>query len=279
MKHDEDFFVSGDNVSLFFQKWTPEQAPKAVIVLAHGVGEHSGRYMTLVYHFVPLGYAIYALDHRGHGRSPGGRGHITRWQIFREDLKNFVNFVQGEQADNPLFLMGHSLGGLMVLDFALHYPQGLKGVIASSPALGKPGISPVLITISKIMSQLCPALTIKTHLDVSAISHDPAVIEAYQNDPLVHEMGSARLGTEFDRCRIWTLDHAGEFSCPLLIYHGRKDRIVPYQGTVDFFESVNIADKELHLFDNGFHELHHDTDKEDLFLLIEKWLNRQLEGK
>ena len=278
MKHYEGKFKSAGNISLFFQKWIPDQVPIAVIVIAHGIGEHSGRYMTIVNHFVPLGYAIYALDHRGHGRSPGKRGHIMRWEIFREDLKHFMQFVRSEQGDKSLYLLGHSLGGLMVLDFALHYPHGLNGVIASSPALAEPNISPALILLSKIMSYIWPALTIKTTLDVTAISHDPAVIEAYQGDPLVHDRGSARLGTEFGLCRKWTLDHAGEFSCPLLIYHGRSDRIVPYQGSVEFFESVNAADKELHLFDNGFHELHHDTDKENLFLLIENWLHKHREG-
>jgi len=278
MKHHEGKFKGDGNIPLFFQKWTPDQVPMAAIVIAHGIGEHSGRYMTIVNHFVPLGYCIYALDHRGHGRSPGKRGHIIRWEIFREDLNHFMQFVQTEQSDKPLFLMGHSLGGLMVLDYALHYPHGLNGVIASSPALAEPGISPALILLSKIMSHIWPALTINTNLDVTAISHDPAVVEAYQNDPLVHDMGSARLGTEFNRCRTWTLEHSGEFSCPLLIYHGRSDRIVPYQGSVEFFESVNPADKELRLFDKGFHELHHDTDKEDLFFLLENWLHKHLEG-
>ena len=278
MIHHEDLFKTGDHLSLFFQNWLPDQPPKAVLVIAHGIGEHSGRYLTLVNYFVPRGYAIYALDHRGHGRSPEKRGHIRHWENYREDLNNFIQFVRDVQTGIPIFLLGHSLGGLMVLDYVRHYPQGLRGVIASSPALAEPGISPVLIMISKIMSHIWPGLTVKTSLDVSAISHDPDVIKAYQEDPLVHEMGSVRLGTEFDRCRKLTLAHAADICCPLLLYHGKADRIMPYQGSEKFFNSVTFADKELHLIEEGFHELHHDTNKEQLFHIIEIWIDKHLEG-
>jgi alpha-beta hydrolase superfamily lysophospholipase len=128
------------------------------------------------------------------------------------------------------------------------------------------------------MSRIWPGLSIETHLDVSALSHDPAVISAYQNDPLVHGLASARMGTEFNRCRETMLADAAGFKLPLLIYHGKSDRIVPYEGSLRFYEMVKFKDKELHLFDEGYHELHHDTDKEKVFLLVEDWIKKHLKG-
>jgi alpha-beta hydrolase superfamily lysophospholipase len=278
MTHSEGSFKCEDNLSLFYQKWIPEDKSKAVIAIVHGIGEHCGRYMTLVDHFVPLGYTIYGFDQRGHGRSPGKRGHLRHWQEFRSDMKNYLQLIRTECEDLPLFLLGHSLGGLVVLDFALHNPEGIRAVIASSPALSAPGIPPLLITLSKIMSRIWPGLSIETHLDVSALSHDPAVISAYQNDPLVHGLASARMGTEFNRCRETMLADAAGFKLPLLIYHGKSDRIVPYEGSLRFYEMVKFKDKELHLFDEGYHELHHDTDKEKVFLLVEDWIKKHLKG-
>jgi alpha-beta hydrolase superfamily lysophospholipase len=276
MIHSDGLFNGEGNLSLFFQKWLPDFQAQAVIAIVHGIGEHSGRYLTLVEHFVPLGYAIYGFDHRGHGRSAGKRGHMMHWQEFRTDLRNFIRMIQTEQKNVPLFLMGHSLGGLIVLDYALHFSEGIRAVIASSPALAAPAIPPVLMTLSRIMSRIWPGLTIETHLDVSALSHDSAVIEAYQNDPLVHGLASARLGTEFNKCRESTLNAASRFRLPLLLYHGKKDRLVPFEGTTRFFEALESDDKEFHLFENGFHELHHDTDKKKLLLLIEIWIEKHL---
>ncbi len=117
--------------------------------LTHGHGEHSGRYGNVVNWFVPHGYAVYAFDLRGHGRSPGPRGHIDRWDVLREDLKAFLMLVQGQALGQPVFLIGHSMGGLIALEYVLHYPEGLAGVVVSGPVLSEPGISPFLIALAR----------------------------------------------------------------------------------------------------------------------------------
>ncbi len=136
----------------------------------------------------------------------------------------------------------------------------------------KPGVPAILLLISRIMSKIWPGLTIETKLDIEAISRDPDVVQAYKDDPLVHGLASARLGTEFERCRVSTLSKAKDFDLPLLLYHGKDDRIVPSGGSVDFYKALSVKDKEFHLLDGGFHEPHNDIDKDKVFSIIDKWI-------
>jgi alpha-beta hydrolase superfamily lysophospholipase len=276
MIHGEGEFIAGSGLKLFVQKWAPSQGSKAVIAIVHGIGEHSSRYMNMVNYFIPLGYTIYAYDLRGHGRSQGKRGHIMHWEEFRSDLFKFLQFIKSNYQDLPLFLFGHSLGGLIVLDYCIHQPEGIRAVIASSPALSEPGVPRFLIFLSKILSRIWPVLTIKTKLDVTALSRDPAVIENYSIDPLVHNLASVRLGTEFSTIRELTLLMAAGFKPPLLIYHGLSDRIVPPEGTKIFYNAIRQPDKELRLFEGGYHETHNDLQKEWLFEIIHTWIKKHL---
>src|SRR5579863_7569397 len=135
MDHSTGTFRGAGEMELAYQRWLPEGTPRAALIIVHGFGEHGGRYMNIVGRLVPTGYAVYALDNRGHGRSPGQRGHINDWSEFRDDLGAFVALVSTEQAGHPLFLLGHSMGGLIVLEYAERHPEGLRGVIASAPLL------------------------------------------------------------------------------------------------------------------------------------------------
>lgn len=141
MAHYTGKFRGAGDLELFYQCWETDVANKANLLIIHGFGEHSGRYMNLVDHLVPRGYTVWGFDHRGHGRSPGQRVHINSWQEFRGDVRSFVQMVREKEQRTPIFIFGHSLGGLIALEFALHYPEGLKGVIASSPALVQVGVS------------------------------------------------------------------------------------------------------------------------------------------
>ena len=115
MKHSEGSFNGSGNLKIFYQNWSPESDSRAVIALVHGVGEHSGRYMNVVNYFVPLGYTVYGFDHRGHGKSEGKRGHVMNWSEFSDDVGTYIQTIQTECVIQPIFLMGHSLGGLVVL--------------------------------------------------------------------------------------------------------------------------------------------------------------------
>lgn len=263
-------------MKLYYQCWRPEGGLKAVLAITHGHGEHSGRYGNVVNWFVPRGYAVYAFDLRGHGCSAGPRGHIERWDEFREELSAFLAFVREREPGQALFLVGHSMGGLIALEYALHDPQGLAGVIASGPLLSQPGIAPFLIMLSKVLSTLVPRLALKTGLDATALSRDPAVVEAYINDPLVHSFGTARLGAELARAIEWTQAHAADLALPCLIVHGSDDRICPPEGSRVFFENIAFADKERQVYEGYYHEVFNDVGKEQVLAAVEAWVERHL---
>jgi alpha-beta hydrolase superfamily lysophospholipase len=276
MDHLEGTFTGFEGMELYYQRWRPEGIPRASLVVVHGFGEHSGRYDNVVDWFVPRGHAIYAFDQQGYGRSPGTRGYVNYFGEYRQDLKAFLDLVHAAEADRPLFLLGHSMGGLVVLNYVLHDPSGLDGVIASAPLLGTLPTSPILTVLSKALSRLWPRLNLNTGLEVAALSRDKAVVDAYVNDPLVHNLGTPRLGTEMTKAVEWTQDHAADLALPCLILHGGADRIVDPEASRVFFEKVSFHDKERHEYEGSYHEIFNDLDKEVVLADVETWLDDHL---
>jgi alpha-beta hydrolase superfamily lysophospholipase len=265
-------------MELFTQRWRPGGDPKAVLAIVHGLGEHSDRYGNIIETLVPVGYAVHAFDLRGHGRSPGQRGHIDRWEQYREDLDAFLRHVQAEEPGQPLFLMGHSLGGLIVLEYALRHPQGLEGVIASGPGLSTEGISPVAMLLGRVFSRVWPTFSTSTGLDTTGLARDPAVVDAYRNDPLVHDRGTARCATEASAAIEWTLAHAADLELPLLVIHGSADWLVPPRASQAFFDQVRLADKERHTLEGYCHEVHNDVGWEQAVATLKDWLEHHIPG-
>lgn len=276
MKHIEGKFTGAGNLELYYQAWQADSAPKAVIALVHGFGEHGGRYRYLVNNLVPRDFTIYSFDLRGHGRSPGQRGYVNAWTEYRDDVRAFLKLVQTQEPGKTLFLYGQSLGGLMALEYGIHYTDGLKGVIVSAPLLAQAGISPLLVTLSRILSRIMPTFSLDTKLDASTISRDPAEANAYKTDPLVHSLGTARLGTELNAAMAWTHAHAAEWKLPLLIVHGDGDRLVPITGSQQFFDHVTAPDKTYITYPGGYHESHNDTHREQVFDDFAQWIEKHL---
>lgn len=272
MKHSEDTFLGTGDLKLFYQTWQPDQAARAVLVIVHGLGEHGGRYMNLVNHLVPKGFAIYAFDQRGYGRSPGKKGFINSWSEYREDVRTFVELVREQEGERPFFIMGHSMGGCVTCDYVLHYPDGLSGVILSAPAVGTLDIPKVQAALSPVLSSITPSLAVPTNLDATAVSRDTAVVDAYKNDPYVHDKGTPRFGVEFPKTAVYCMDHAAEFQPPLLMIHGDADRLVNIEQTKIFFEKVTQPDKKLIIYEGGYHESHNDTHYAQVVVDIENWL-------
>ena len=269
MKHEESKFTGYGDLQLYYQTWRPDDAPKATLIVVHGLGEHSGRYMNLVNAIVPDGVTVYAFDHRGHGRSAEKMvAHVKNWDEYRGDVAAFVQMVAAAEPNVPLFLMGHSMGGLIVTNYVLHHPDGLRGVIISAPPLGEVDVSPILRGVGKLMSVLKPDFAIDNGLDVNGLSRETAVVTAYQNDPLVHGKVSARWSTEFFKTIDWTRDHAADFNLPVLMIHGEADALVPIAGSRAFFEQIQQADKTYIAYEGGYHEslndLHHDQAASDI---------------
>ncbi len=270
-------FAGHGGLRLYWQAWIPEGEIRAVLLLAHGYGEHGGRYETLVEHFVPRGFAVYALDHRGHGRSEGVRGHCGRFAEFVADLHAFRVRVEEEQRDRPLFLVGHSMGGLIAIRYLLAHDQGFAGAVLSSPTLGlSEEPSRWLQFLGRILSWIAPRTSFRGNVQPEFLSHDPAVGRAYSGDPLVHGRATARFFTEFK----WAIgnadERAAEIRLPILILQAGDDRLVDPRAVGEFAGKVGSEGKEFHLYPELYHELFNETEKEKVFADVGQWLEKRI---
>ena len=270
MEHAEATFESADGLRLYYQRWRPQGEPRTVLLIVHGIGEHSGRFKRIVDYFVARDHAVYALDLRGHGRSPGRRGHLLSWSEYREDVRTFVERISTLEPGRPLFIYGHSMGGLVVLDYVLHHPKGLSGTIISGPPFESTVATPTLIAAALILSRFWPTFPIKVNLEAEALCRDPAVVADYLADPLVHRKCTARWAAEAITAGRWVTDHASELRVPLLMIHGEADRINTVAGCRNFFERVRFPDKRLYLVPGGYHEPHSDPGYEHVLHLVEE---------
>ena len=278
MDHFEGTFPGDGGLELYYQRWRPAGEPRAALAVVHGFGEHSGRYGNVVDRFVPRGYAVYAFDLRGHGHSAGPRGHVDSFAEYRADVRAFLDLVGREEPGKAKFLLGHSQGGLIVLNYTLHDPSGLAGVVAASPALGQLPVSPLLVFLARILSTIWPRFTLEAGLDVTCLSRDPAVVKAYVNDPLVHGKATARLGTEISAAIDWTQAHAADMALPCLIVHGCSDQLCSAEASRIFYENVTSSDKERHEYEGCYHELFNDLDRDIVLADVEAWFQARLQG-
>ncbi len=273
----KEFQIVGEGkLPLFARLWEAEKPARALVIITHGHGEHCGRYAHIAEALSDRGFTVGSLDMRGHGHSGGHRGFIRHWGQFRADIEILMDHMEGQFSGLPCFLYGHSLGGTVCLDYAARKPEGIKGVIASAPALGKPNIPSYLFAISKILSRVYPSFSLATQLDQTALSRDPEVVRAYREDPLVHDRGTARLGTELLSTAVWIQANAANFLLPLLVIHGENDRLVDLTDSRRFFEHVGSTDKTLMVLPGGFHEPHNDLDKAKVIDAIGGWIENRL---
>jgi alpha-beta hydrolase superfamily lysophospholipase len=274
--HESKTFAGVGGVSLFRQVWRPAGAVRAVLVNIHGLGDHSGLYPTLVEHFTGCGITVHAMDLRGNGRSGGQRAYVERWEEYREDLRRFVTLVREEEPGRPVFLLGNSLGGLIVLDYVLHHPEGLRGVIAASPPLGRLGVPAPLLALGRVLSRVWPRFSVRTGMDLSGLARDPVVLQTVLADPLFHRVGTARLSTEVLAAIARVHAAAPRFPLPLLVLHGSADRMVPPEGSREFVARVGHPDRELREYAGAYHVLFADLDHERVLTDVERWIEAHL---
>lgn len=277
MKHREGTFLGAAGLRLYYQSWHPQKRSRAIVVIVHGLGGHSDLFANLVQYLVDCGDTVYGFDLRGNGRSPGQRSYINSWTEFREDLEAFVRLIEVKESDSPCFLLGHSLGATIVLDYVLRSPRQWQGVILIAPALGNVGVSPLKLAIGRILSKVWPRFSLDTGIDLAASSRDPQVLKAYAQDPLRHSRGTARLATEFLKTVNWIEAHASELQVPLLILHGGADRVTLPESSRLFFERVTFADKEKREYPGAYHEIFNDLDYQQILCDLKDWLERHLE--
>ena len=273
MQHSEAFIHGFNGLQLYTQRWQPEGEAQGVVLILHGIGEHSSRYANVVNSFVPAGYAVATFDLRGNGKSEGKRGFIMAFDEFREDLNIVHQEVRNVFPDMPLIMYGHSLGGLIALDYVLRDASDFHCLIVSAPSVGEPGFPKPVIMASKVLSVVAPRTILHTGLDPGGISRDEQVVKDYLEDPLVHDMGNARFGGEALKCMDWVNANVGELQLPLLVMHGELDTIAFTKNSRALFESAGSEDKTYREYPGGFHEPHNDIDHEMVLDGVAGWLN------
>ena len=279
VEHREGTFAGSDAIQLFYQAWLPRSGnPRAVLVNLHGLGDHSGLYPNLAQYFPARQIALYAYDLRGNGRSPGQRAYIRSWDQYRSDLHAFLKQVRAWEPNRPLFVLGNSLGGLIVLDYALHSPEGLAGVVAAAPPLGKLGVPPVLMALGRLLSRMAPRFSLQVGMDLTGLARDPAVIEAVLADPLFHRRGTARLSTEVTAAITRVQTRAAELAVPVLLLHGAEDRMVPPDGSREFFSKLRYPDREFREYPGGYHGLFADRDWQLVVSDVARWVESHLQA-
>ena len=275
MMHTTDTLTAATGAEIFTQSWLPENDIQAVLVIAHGLSEHSGRYLTFVQYFVERNYAVYALDHEGHGQSGGMRGHINEFDDFVETLNTFIDAIESRHQGKKIFLVGHSMGGAISVNYLLKYQQRLAGCLLSGAALSVGQvISPFQQQVLRLFSLVLPRVPL-IKIEGEAVSRDPAVVEAYENDPLVYRgKATARLLAEIVSAAKRGLLLAGEISLPLFIMHGGGDLLTSPSGSEELYEKVASTDKTLKIYDGLYHEIFLEEEKYEVFADIEEWLIR-----
>jgi len=274
-------YQAEDGAKIFFRHYNA-QNERAGLVLAHGLGEHSGRYQNVVAPLLAAGISVWVPDHRGHGQSDGQRGHITAFDQYLNDLKGVMILAQERLSTNsPCFLLGHSLGGLIALRFAQQFPQLPAAVIVSSPALGMTVKVPALKSVlGKIMSSIWPGLSLGNELDPTKISHDPEVVAAYIDDPLVHDRVSARWFTEFLSAMATAQDLASQLTAPVLMQLAGDDHLTAVDASRGFFNRLTLEDKTLYCYDDLYHEIYNEPPDQRAAVIddLVNWLNAHIPG-
>jgi len=277
MKHIETNWKSSDDLEIYAQGWIPDKKmPRAVVCLVHGIGEHTLRYHGLAETLAGEGFILFGADMRGHGKSEGKRGHFPSIELIHSDIKKVITTASDLFPGLPLFLYGHSLGGILVLHYCLNSTPEVKGIISTSPGLHNAlEKQPVKVMAAKLLGSLFPGLTISSGLDPKNLSRDKRVVEDYKKDPLVHDKMSMGFGKIMLGVNSATLTQAVRFSLPLLLMHGENDMVAFPSGSIEF--AAPLGDScTLILWKNGWHELHNEPIREDVLKTMVRWMENRL---
>jgi acylglycerol lipase len=259
---------------IFWRSWTPDDAPaRAVIVLVHGLGEHSGRYDHVVGRLLGEGYAIHTLDHRGHGRSDGSRAFIENMDNAVADVDTLVDRAMAAQPGVPVFMLGHSMGGLISVRYALAHQERLAGVILSATLAQLDAVPKPLELVARALSVIAPRAPLIA-IDHGLVSRDPAVVEGYRSDPLVHHgKVPARTAVQLADAVERFPSTVGAITVPTLILYGTADALCTPAGSVMLGERIGAADKTVRAYDGLFHEILNEPERETVLDDIVGWLD------
>jgi acylglycerol lipase len=271
----ESRFHGGAGRSLMCRAWLPRE-PERVLIVTHGFAEHSGRYESFGSWFGDRGCAVHAYDLQGHGLSAGRRGHVERFDDFLDDLGFFLDGVRLEHPELPRFLVGHSMGGLIVAAFARERAPDVAGVVTSGAALAlSPKFSPVRRVLARLAGRILPRLSMDAGLDVHGLSRDPEVVRRYLEDPLVDTTITARLAAEMmdgvERMAVGGV----EIPVPMLLLHGADDPLCLPEGSERFFARLpaqRVPGSALRIYPDLRHEIFNEPEREKVFTDVLEWM-------
>ncbi len=264
----------GDGSSLNVTRWLPPGDPKAVVLLAHGYAEHAGRYGHVAARLTAAGYAVYAVDHWGHGKSSGAMGFVPSFSLYVDGMAGLVERVREAWPGKPRLLLGHSMGGLIASLLLIERQRDFAAAALSGPAILTPAPpSKLTVWISRFLSRYVPRAGVMK-LDPTGVSRDPAVVAAYLADPFVHTGKlSARLAAEMFDAMARARDGAAAISLPLLIQHGEADRLTAPAGSRFLFDHVASADKRLEIYPGLFHEIFNEPERDAVLGDLIAWFD------
>ena len=274
MKKNTENITAKDGKELKFYSWLPDQKINAAIGIIHGLGEHSNRYNDFAKYFCDKGFGIYSIDLRGHGLSEGKRGHINNFNTLLDDSEEMFIQIRKRNLNIPMIMFGHSLGGCIALNYLCQKKsKEIELAIISSPWL-KTVIEPpkFLLLIQKLLSKLFPNLTLNNRLNPKDLSKDTSVVENYIKDPLVHGRISIKMFSEVNKSIRKIETESKRIDIPILLIHGKKDKIISYKGTENVAKKIKYSN--LKLWEKVFHEPHNDYEKNQILEYYFNFINK-----
>jgi alpha-beta hydrolase superfamily lysophospholipase len=277
VRQDEGFFAAKDNLRLYWRTSRPGAAAavKAHVALVHGYGDHSGRYRELMEHLARRGFAVHAFDYRGHGQSDGRRAYVERFSDYTDDLEVLLGHARSDAEGAPLFVVGHSLGGLIVLRWALEAPrEGAAGLVLFSPFLQLAFQPPrVKVLAARVVERLLPWMPLGNELSEDQLTRDTRIQEATRADPLYLHTATPRWFFQTAAAQQDARARASRLSLPCLILHGDADPIAAPGASRELWSAAGSQDKTLKTYEGMRHELFNEIGREQVFSDLEAWLS------
>ena len=251
----------------------PASGVKAAVIIVHGMGEHSGRYeRTVIPRLIQDSIGVVSYDQFGHGVNTGKKGHNPGYEYVLDCVDHAIEKAMLEFPEQPIFLYGHSMGGNVVVNYALKRPGRISGVVATSPFLRLAFEPPAWkVSLGKILGGIWPSMTMANEIDAAHLSRIEEEVRAYSQDPLVHDRVSPAYSIEFITKGEWALKHAGELRLPMLLLHGTSDRLTDWKASQEFAEKAGSIVEFLSI-EGGYHELHHDLEKDRVLEKVVSWI-------
>ena len=277
MTYIEETVTAPDGLRLYLRRHEAAN-PRGEVLITHGFGEHCGRYGALTDHLVAHNYSVTAYDHRGHGLSDGLPGHVESFGEYDGDLGKLISSVRSRSQVKSLFLIAHSMGGLIALRYLAQTSGTVNGAIISAPLIEiAVPVAAHKLMIARVGARMAPRMLLDNEINPSHLSRDPEVGRAYVADPLVNRKVSAKWFAEAARAMHEVGEWVPRITTPLLVLHGSDDRLASVDATRSAFERIGSQDKELVIYPGFYHELFNEPEKRDVFERVTDWLNKRTE--